>query len=297
MSLNIMRAFEAPMRQLSCIVVFVAVVAVGSPEKSAQCSSFAPADASFHQNQEPITTIGDQVPSKPEEALGGEKAKPEAVENDLEKDADYLEEEAVKIRDPIWPWNRAMYHFNDKLYFWLLKPVARGYRFVVPERARIGVRNFFYNVAMPIRAVNCALQGKGKGFADELASFLVNTTWGILGFGDPAKNRLHIKKYDEDFGQTLQVYGIGNGFYIVWPVFGPSTVPDSVGLVADLFLNPVTYVAPFVASASVGISAYKTVNDTSLQIGDYESIKDAALDPYISIRHGYIQYRKKKVEE
>jgi len=248
--------------------------------------------------EKPAKPIGLGQAQKSAEAPESKEPKEKAAEDELEKELELLEkeeEEVVTIRDPIWPWNRAMYHFNDKLYFWLLKPVARGYRFVVPERGRIWVRNFFHNLTMPIRAVNCVLQGKGKKTADEIASFLVNTTWGILGFGDPAKNRLNIKKHDEDFGQTLQVYRMGNGFYIVWPIFGPSTVPDSIGLVGDRFLNPVTYVQPW--EASLGITAYNTVNDTSLKIGDYESIKEAAVDPYIAIRDAYIQYRKKKVEE
>jgi phospholipid-binding lipoprotein MlaA len=248
--------------------------------------------------EKPAKPIGPGKAQKSAEAPESKEPKEKAAEDELEKELELLEkeeEEVVTIRDPIWPWNRAMYHFNDKLYFWLLKPVARGYRFAVPERGRIWVRNFFRNLTMPIRAVNSALQGKGKKTADEIASFLVNTTWGILGFGDPAKNRLNIKKHDEDFGQTLQVYRMGNGFYIVWPIFGPSTIPDSIGLVGDRFLNPVTYVQPW--EASLGITAYKTVNDTSLKIGDYESLKEAAVDPYIAIRDGYIQYRKKKVEE
>jgi len=248
--------------------------------------------------EKPAKPIGPGQAQKSAEAPESKEPKEKAAEDELEKELELLEkeeEEVVTIRDPIWPWNKAMYHFNDKLYFWLLKPVARGYRFVVPQRGRIWVRNFFYNLTMPIRAVNCALQFKGKKTADEIVSFAVNTTWGILGFGDPAKNRLNIKKHDEDFGQTLQVYRIGNGFYIVWPIFGPSTVPDSIGLVADRFLNPVTYVDPW--ELSLGITAYKTVNDTSLKIGDYESIKEAAVDPYLAIRDGYVQYRKKKVEE
>ena len=111
-----------------------------------------------------------------------------------------------------------------------------------------------------------------------------------------------LKKYpelnpndDEDFGQTLGAYGIGNGFYIMWPILGPSTLRDSVGLVGDLFLNPVFYVEP--VEASVGIRSYEEVNETSFEIGDYESLKKAAINPYEAVRDAYIQYRNSKVKK
>jgi phospholipid-binding lipoprotein MlaA len=104
-----------------------------------------------------------------------------------------------------------------------------------------------------------------------------------------------LKPRDEDLGQTFATYGIGDGFYIVWPILGPSTLRDSVGMVGDWFLNPVSYVHPI--EAYLGIRATETVNDTSFRIGDYESLKEAAIDPYVAFRNAYIQYRKRKVEE
>ena len=210
-------------------------------------------------------------------------------------DEEEEEEEMVEIADPIYYWNKGMYHFNDKLYCWVLKPVARGYGRVVPEGARAGIRNFFYNLAFPIRFVNCLLQAKGKAAAGELGRFLLNTTVGMFGLGNPAKEHAALNPPDEDLGQSFGRWRIGNGFYVVWPFLGPSTLRDSVGLVGDSFLDPVRYVKPM--EASIGITAGDTVNETSFKIGDYEALKEAAIDPYISIRDAYVQHRKKKVEE
>ena len=216
-----------------------------------------------------------------------------------DKDLDVLYEEAeagvVHVADPIAPFNRAMFYFNDKFYFWVLKPVARGYRYIVPTPVRTGVNNFFYNLITPVRMVNCILQGKFYSAGTEFTRFVINSTVGMLGFVDPAKNYPMLKAKEEDLGQTFGNYGIGNGFYIVWPFLGPSTLRDTVGMAGDLFLNPVNYVRP--VEASLGITAYEKVNTTSFYIGDYETIKEASLDPYSAIRDAYIQNRTKKTKE
>ena len=205
------------------------------------------------------------------------------------------EEESPQIADPFYIWNKGWYYFNDKFYFWLLKPVARGYSFIFPEIARIGVSNFFYNITTAIRFVNSVLQFKMKDAGNELLRLVINSTAGVGGLGDFAKGQLDIKRKNEDLGQTFGTYGFGHGFYLVWPIFGPSSLRDTVGLVGDGFLNPVNYIRP--VETSIAITAYDTVNHTSLHIGDYEDIIEAAVDPYISIRDAYVQNRKKKVDE
>jgi len=110
---------------------------------------------------------------------------------------------------------------NDKLYRWVLKPVAKGYKFVVPDPVRVSVRNFFLNLGTPIRAVNALLQGKFGDMGMELARFGINSTIGMAGLFDPAKE-FHPTRKDEDTGQTLGVYGLGPGFYLVLPILGPS---------------------------------------------------------------------------
>ncbi len=227
---------------------------------------------------------------------------PEEPQSNSEENDEFLDEfenefkeRAVTVADPLSFWNRAMFHFNDKLYFWVLKPVAKGYKVVIPGVVRTGVRNFFSNIFTPIRLTSCILQGKVKAGGTELIRFAVNSTIGIAGLTDPAKKYLKLDISDEDLGQTLGAYGIGNGFYLVWPVLGPSTLRDSVGLVGDRFLNPITYVKP--VEASVAIWSYDKINETSLHIGDYESIKEAAIEPYEAFRDAYIQYRRNKVKQ
>jgi len=224
------------------------------------------------------------------EAKAKPKAAPEADAEPLDDDPFAKEEtqEAVPpIADPIQPVNRAFYHFNDKLYFWVLKPVSRGYRAVLPQKARVGVRNFFSNITTPIRMTNCLLQADLEGTYTEFARFAVNTTVGVLGFGDPARHAYDIEQRREDFGQTLAVYGLGHGFYIHWPLFGPSSPRETVGLLGDIVLDPVTYTG----AAAIGIAAFDRVNGTSLTLGDYEDFKAGALDPYIAIRDAYNQHR------
>ena len=219
----------------------------------------------------------------------------DSSDEELEFFGEDTDEEGVQVADPLSPFNRAMFHFNDKLYFWALKPISRGYKVVVPTPVRSGIKNFFHNLTMPIRMVSCLLQGKGREASAELSRFLINSTVGILGFGNPAKRWPELNPSEEDLGQTLGRYGIGNGFYIVWPFLGPSTLRDSVGMVGEWFLNPVSYVEP--NERYLGVRAIDTVNATSFRIGDYESLKEAAIDPYIALRNGYIQLRKRKVEE
>lgn len=225
------------------------------------------------------------------------------VENNVDSmgdEFDQFDEEfetnEIRVADPLAPLNRAMFHFNDKLYFWLLKPVAKGYRAVVPEAARVGVKNFFSNLLTPVRFANCLFQGKINAAGAELGKFIVNTTEGILGFRDAARKYPGLNPGQEDLGQTLATYGIGNGFYIYWPILGPSTLRDTMGLIGDLFLNPVAYYVDS-PKAYIGIRAYDILNSTSLRIGDYEAIKEASPEPYVAIRNGYIQHREKLINE
>lgn len=216
------------------------------------------------------------------------------------------EGEALKtVADPLVGLNRTMFVFNDKLYFWVLKPVAKGYRVVVPTPARISIKNFFFNLLAPVRLVNCLLQGKGKAAGGELGRLFINTTVGMLGFYDPAKIYPELNPPREDFGQTLGHYGIGNGFFIVWPFLGPSTLRDTVGAVGDWALNPVSFMqlvnvdAGTLTSSTTNVVAFsvRTVNEASLRIGDYEMLKNAALDPYEAFRDAYIQYRISNIAE
>ncbi|MBN2144554.1 MAG: VacJ family lipoprotein [Candidatus Aureabacteria bacterium] len=213
-----------------------------------------------------------------------------------EEDDEFEEDEEddfPRIPDPFIWWNKAMFQINDRLYFWVLRPTSRVYNRLLPEMGRISIRNFFENLLTPVRFFNCLLQGKLRSGGTEAARFCLNTAFGVLGFFDPAKKVWKLSMQDEDTGQTLGVYGLGHGFYLVLPFFGPSSLRDGIGMVGDGFLNPVYYLP---LEPSVSITAYKTLNQTSLKLGDYEGLKKSSLDPYRSFRDIYVQYRENKVK-
>jgi len=219
-------------------------------------------------------------------------------EFDDEFDDDFVEEARdVDVLDPLEPVNRFFFQVNDKLYFFALKPVGRVYGAIIPEDFRVCIRNAFKNLLMPVRCVNNLLQGKFKNAGIEVSRFLINTTAGIAGFGDPAKDIWELESNQEDLGQTLGFYGIGNGIYFCWPIFGPSTLRDSIGMIGDSFLDPLHYVMESDYDTGVYVQAEKTINNTSLVIGDYESLIEASFDPYIALRDAYLQQRDKRVKD
>lgn len=217
------------------------------------------------------------------------------VEDDFYADFDddfgdeFAEDEQPLIFDPLEPWNRGVFWVNDKLYFYLLKPVTRGYR-VVPRPVRVSVGNFFSNLTTPVRAVNALLQLKFKDTGTELGRFVVNTTVGWGGLFDPAGYSLGWEKKSEDFGQTLGYYGIGSGWYLVLPIFGPSSVRDGTGLLVEQFLDPLRYLK-MKDWEYYSLKAHDRINALSLDPDSYEGIKRDALDPYLFIRAAYAQHR------
>jgi len=198
----------------------------------------------------------------------------------------------AKIKDPLQPMNRAFFHFNDKLYFWALKPAAKGYSKVVPRPARTCVGRFFANVKYPVNLVNNLLQAKFKAAGVETGRFVVNSTVGVGGFFDPAKH-WKIEAHPADFDQTLGFYGVGPWIYFDWPVFGPSSARGTAGLGADGMLSPWSYIGG--VGVFVGVPAYREVNGASVRTGEYESFKKATLDPYIAMRSAYYQNRTEAV--
>ncbi|MGA7103755.1 MAG: VacJ family lipoprotein [Candidatus Deferrimicrobiaceae bacterium] len=241
-------------------------------------------------------TISRETGAAPETGIAGGGAAASAS-TETGSGEDPFREKALPLflPDPLEPVNRALFVFNDKAYFWVMKPVAQGYRAVVPEVMRISVRNFFSNLAMPIRFVNNLLQGKIRNSGVELLRFALNTTAGIGGLFDPAKDDFRLLPRDEDLGQTFGKYGFGHGLYIVLPVLGPSSLRDTVGLAGDSFLDPVNYVED--TEVIIGAKVLKAENEVSLRIGEYEDLKKSALDPYVAVRDAYSQYREKKVKE
>ena len=211
-----------------------------------------------------------------------------------------VKEEPPLVKDPLQPYNRAIFTFNDKAYHYFIKPIYTGYNSMIPEKARVSVRNFFTNVKMPVRFFNCIFQGNMRDAGTELARFVINSTVGVAGFFDPAKSKFHLEKHERDFGQTLAKHKMHSGVYIVWPFLGPSTVRDTVGLAGDAALNPLSWISYFFLTPieSFGNYAYDTVNDISIDKGQtYESITKPAIDPYIALQDAYVQNRIKKIKE
>ncbi|PLY07578.1 MAG: ABC transporter [Arcobacter sp.] len=220
-------------------------------------------------------------------------------------DEGFTEEFAEKPDDfdPLEPYNRVMTSFNDYVYVNLLTPTAEAYSKVMPKEARIGISNFFHNITFPIRFVNNILQFKFSYALEELGRFSVNSTAGVLGFMDPAKEYLNLEKREEDFGQTLGYYGVGEGFHIVMPLLGPSNLRDRIGSFADGYIAPFSYYSAFSDKitddffVTIGVSTFESINSTSLNLGQYESIKKDAIDLYPFLKDSYTQIRKKAIKE
>jgi phospholipid-binding lipoprotein MlaA len=242
----------------------------------------------------------DESTDKPSEKVMDEglgEAEADEYDDDEYDDDEYADEEDVKlIPDPLIGINTGIYHFNDKLYFWLLKPVARVYGFIIPEELRMCVRNVFYNIRFPVRFINSLLQGKGRKAGAEFGQFFVNSTIGILGLANAAAHWPALQPGREDLGQTFGVWGIGNGAYLTLPFLGPSSLRDGLGRLGDTFLDPIWWV-PVDFWTSVGIRAGEATNDVSLRIGEYEALKEAAIDPYVMLRNAYVQNRNKLIAE
>ncbi len=195
-------------------------------------------------------------------------------------------------RDPLEGLNRAIYQFNDGLDTVLLKPLARGYKAIVPAPVNKGVTNFFNNIDDITSAVNNLLQFKLTRAASDVGRVLVNSTVGLLGVMDVASN-MNLPKYGEDFGQTLGTWGFGPGPYIVLPVLGPSTGRDTIGLVADWFTDPVNYIEDDQVRWSLkGLDIVDTRADL---LEASRVLEEAALDPYAFLRNAYLQRRRNDV--
>jgi phospholipid-binding lipoprotein MlaA len=203
--------------------------------------------------------------------------------------ADELIEPNGGISDPVKLWNKGWFHFNDRLFFWGLKPFSKGYGFILPRPLRLGLDNVFTNLAFPRRFFNNAFQAKPKRSGIEFGRFLVNTTVGIGGLFDPATHWLHWEIYDEDFDQTLGLWRLGQGVFLTWPFIGPSSLRGTLALPFDMAMDG--------AAAIPGGGLLRQVNLLSLRSDPYESLLEVAIDPYISVRNAYVQNRKERTDE
>lgn len=224
--------------------------------------------------------------------------------NNDDFEAEFNTKNSENLFDPLSGYNEVMTSVNDTFYEYLLRPTAQGYAYVVPEMARHGVSNFFENIFYPIRLLNNLLQLKFYNSLEETERFVLNSTMGILGFRDVASEELGIKAHDEDLGQTLGHYGVGNGFHVVLPLFGPSNVRDIAGLAGDMWLNPITYMKGRHdvnlldnSNQAMAATAFYTINKTSLHVKEYDNFKKDAIELYPFLRDVYESRRTKLISE
>lgn len=246
-----------------------------SPARKAQGGSLSILDASSEYAHKPTASVSD-----------------DAFE-------DYGDETSEQISDPLEGWNRFWFRFNDVLLLDIIKPVYTGYAYVTPEDVRTGMGNVLYNLQAPIRLTNSLLQGKVGQAWVELGRFMINTTAGMGGVFDVArqsKPRIPVDDRGADFGQTLATWGIGEGIYLVWPILGPSTARDTVGTAGDLAASPFFWLVEPIGSIA-SIPAMSTdiglrFNDMGKIINAYEAVTKGAIEPYIAARDAYVKYRR-----
>ncbi len=259
-----------------------------------------------------VPVSGLLVAAKP--ALPPDKASPPPSSFDEPVDPFATPDETVGEYDPWESFNVAMFEVNRKIDKYALKPLARGYNWLVPDEAQRGVENLFHNIRTGPRLLNNLFQGKLKGAGTELGRFLLNSTFGLGGFFDVAKH-MEMLTPDEDFGQTLGAYGVPPGPYLVIPLFPPFTLRDVTGYVVDLALDPINWLVfplievrnvPSVIShpnrntttfAQLGSRSLFIVNERSLNLESFQGVEEATVDLYSAVRNAYLQKRAKAIRE
>lgn len=216
-------------------------------------------------------------------------------ESDFGFDEFEAEFESFKVNDPLSGYNKMMTRFNVALYTYALRPIAKGYEFVMPEFARVGIKNFASYINMPIRFLGNVLQLKFKEAGTELKRFGVNTIFGFFGLIDAA-SKAQIPLHHADFGLVLAHWGVGGGFHFVLPVLGPSNLRDTLSIPVNWYASPITYAATYDSSAwinwlSVGITSFVMINEASLNTLTLDEIFYKTPNLYPFLRDAYEKRR------
>lgn len=232
--------------------------------------------------------------------LNENSATPESPENSSDEsdfgfDEFEAEFESFKVNDPLSGYNKMMTRFNVALYTYALRPIAKGYEFVMPEFARVGIKNFASYINMPIRFLGNVLQLKFKEAGTELKRFGVNTIFGFFGLIDAA-SKAQIPLHHADFGLVLAHWGVGGGFHFVLPVLGPSNLRDTLSIPVNWYASPITYAATYDSSAwinwlSVGITSFVMINEVSLNTPTLDEIFYKTPNLYPFLRDAYEKRR------
>jgi phospholipid-binding lipoprotein MlaA len=200
--------------------------------------------------------------------------------------------DADDAHDPLEGFNRAVYSFNDKLDRYAFKPVAKGYSAILPAPVRKSVANFFSNLHDPVIMLNNFLQGKPGQAASDFTRFLVNSSFGVFGLFD-VSSKWGLPKHDEDFGQTMAVWGVGSGPYLVLPFFGPSNFRDAPGRVVDWLTWPPNLATNIPSGTRNRMYVLEKIDDRSQLLAASEILEQAAgKDPYVFVREAYRQQRR-----
>lgn len=203
-----------------------------------------------------------------------------------------LAQEAV--RDPLEGFNRAMFSVNEGLDTVIVKPVAQAYDIVMPLPVKAGVGDFFGNIADVRNVLNNTLQGKLADAGTDLGRFLINSTVGIFGLFDVA-SELGLEKHDEDFGQTLAVWGWSDSSFMFWPLIGPRTVRDTGGWVVDVYTDPTWYTLDKSVAARNSLVALSFVDVRASLLPSDKVVEEAAIDKYAYVRDAYLQRRRNQI--
>ncbi|MFQ5853666.1 MAG: VacJ family lipoprotein [Candidatus Binatia bacterium] len=204
-------------------------------------------------------------------------------------------EEELDEQDPWEPFNEKVFSFNRQADRFLLKPIATGYDWVLPDPVQSSVGNALDNLDVVRRLTNNILQLKFAGAGREVARFTINSTIGIAGLFDVANDEFGIRQVDEDTGQTLGYYGIEPGPYLVLPFLPVTTVRDGIGFIADTAMNPLNYFIPI--GATLGKSGTDTVNERSVNLDEFQRVEETTIDLYSAVRNAYLQRREAAIEE
>ena len=280
-----------------CLLGFAMMLATGCAGKTGTAQPQGVSD---------VRPVADQAPA----ALSRPETPPDEPLDPFAR----TDEGAGEEYDPWEPMNTNIFEFNRQVDRFVLKPVAKGYNFVMPDLVQVGISNIFSNLRFAPRFLNNVFQGKLKGAGIEVGRFLINSTVGLAGFFDLAK-KVDLVTSEEDLGQTLGFYGVKPGPYLVLPMFPPFTVRDFVGYVGDVFLNPINWlVVPIIEVNNVpSVIAHKNrmtssliqtgsrvgeiINERSRNLEKYQGVEEATLDLYTAVRNAYLQTRARAIRE
>jgi len=217
--------------------------------------------------------------------------------NEADVQVDSGEAPLPQIADPLEPWNRFWFGFNDVFYLKVAKPFSKVYSFAVPNYAQERINNAFTNFLFPARFVNALLQLRPDKASRELGRFIVNSTFGLGGLYDLAATKPDMGPQELDFGQTLGVWGVGHGFYLVLPLLGPSSLRDGIGLAADSTMQPTTFISGTPYVVTIIVDGAGRVNRIPHTLTIYEEFKRSAIEPYTAARDAYAQMRAKLIND